>query len=396
MELLSPAGDEQKLATAYEYGADAAYLGISEFSLRTTGFKINENSIQTLKNIKEKYKGKKLYGAVNMYFFENDIQKLKEFIPYLKQLPLDAVIVSDLGCANIIKNNIPQLDLHLSVQASCTNSESIKVYKDLGFKRIILSREVSLENIRKIHKIIPEMELEAFVHGAMCMAVSGRCIMSLVTTGRSANKGECSHSCRWKYKTYIEEEERKGEYLELEENNGFNTILSSRDLNMIDHLEELKDAGLTSLKIEGRMKSIYYCALITRAYRKALDNDKNKDLYIKEIDKVSHREWTTGFYYEKEKYNYKNHINEYIAPYKFLGIVGKKIKDDIYEIDIKNQIKNGDIYEVIGPDIIYKQIDDLIPLDKDFCITDHIDHCMVGYIKTKTELKEGYILRKKI
>lgn len=395
-ELLSPAGDLEKLRTVYTYGADAAYIGVSDFSLRENGTRIDENSIEALKNIRSEFKGKKLYGAINMFFFDDDIEKLKNSIPLIKALALDGVIVSDIGVGSILKNAIPHLPLHLSTQASCTNSESVKLYKTLGYSRIILAREVNLENIKRIKDAVPDMELEAFVHGAMCMAVSGRCMLSSMCTGRSANRGECAHTCRWKYRLALEEEERPGLFMPIEENGRFTTLLSSKDLSMIDYLDELKNAGLSSLKIEGRMKSTYYAAIVTRAYRKALDKDPNALLYKAELEKVSHREWTTGFFFDKEKDDFAPPRDEYIRSYKFLGTFEKEVQPNIWSIDIKNQISSKRNIECIGPDIISENLGKVTPLDENFVEAEHIDHGKIGYIKTDFPLQKGYILREEV
>ncbi len=232
----------------------------------------------------------------------------------LKNYPFDAYIVSDLGPAMLLKKTLgDNIRLHLSTQANTLNSGAIQAYKELGFSRIILGREVTLDDIKRIKDAVPEIEIETFVHGAMCMAYSGRCFLSAHLSDRSANEGDCAHTCRWKYNLlekkepkeyYIEEETRKGEYFPVIEEDGYSTILSSKDLNMIDHLSELKEAGVDSLKIEGRMKSLYYVATVTRAYRKAIDviehggDAKDALLYKEELDSVSHREYSTGFFFQ--------------------------------------------------------------------------------------------------
>lgn len=396
VELLSPAGDVEKLRTVYTYGADAAYIGVNNFSLRESGLKPSLSTYEEINKIKNEFKGKKLYGAINMFFFDNDIDNLKKEIEDIKRLNLDGFIVSDLGAAMLLKRYFPSVPLHLSTQASCTNSESVKVYKDLGFTRVILAREVNIENIRKIHEAVKDMEIEVFVHGAMCMAVSGRCIMSAVTTSRSANRGECAHTCRWKYRVALEEEERQGEFLPLEEHNGWNTLLSSKDLCMIDHLDDLINAGVSSLKIEGRMKSTYYAAIVTRAYRKMLDKDANATLFRNEIDNVSHREWTTGFFYDEEKKHFAPPKEEYTRLYRFLGTVLNEVSENIWAVDIKYQISSKRGIEAIGPDVLLLSLGCVETLNKDFENVEHIDHCQIGYIKTDKPLKSGYILREKI
>jgi len=291
MELLAPAGNIEKLKYAYQYGADAAYIGIKNFSLRAKADNFGRNEVEYIKEIKG---DKKLYCALNIFFHNEDIRKLEEQIEQFADYPFDAFIISDLGILNLLKKRFPEREMHLSTQANCVNGEAAKIYRDLGFSRLILGRETPLKDIYEIKKAVPEIELETFVHDAMCMSYSGRCFLSAMMTDRSANQGSCAHSCRWSYKV-LEEKERPGEYYPIEEGENYTTIMSSKDLCMIDHIQELKDAGIDSLKIEGRMKSIYYAAVITRAYRKMIDCKNGivvPDLegFREEIFKVSHRE----------------------------------------------------------------------------------------------------------
>ena len=276
------------------------------------------------------------------------------------------------------------------------------MYKDMGFERVILGREASISDIKKIKDKVPELELEAFVHGAMCMSYSGRCMLSSYLTGRSANRGDCSHTCRWNYKMYaLEEEERKGTYFPIEENGDYTTILSSKDLCMIDHVKELEDAGLSSLKIEGRMKSVYYVAVVTRAYRKAIDDDKDKDLYKRDIFDVSHREFTTGFFFRDDPV--ESRVDDdvsrptsygYERSYTFLGTIGKKVKENLWEIDCRNQIKNGQTLEFIGPDVPLLSDSNFKILDENGFPIFKLDHMKKGLIETNLPLKEGYIIRR--
>lgn len=322
MELLSPAGNVEKLSYAYAYGADAAYIGLKKFSLRVKADNFYEDEYKKVIELKNKYPGKRLHCALNISFHDGDIDNLKSNLDYFKQYPIDAFIVQDIGIVPLLQKNFPDTELHLSTQASCVNSEAVKMYKSLGFKRIVLGREISLNEIRRIKDTVPDMELEAFCHGAMCIAYAGRCLMSAYLTGRSAQAGACSHTCRWEYdlgmnpkelaesgKLLLEEHERRGEFFPVYEGADFTAILSSKDLYMIDHLKDMKDAGVDSLKIEGRMKSTYYVAIVTRAYRKAIDALEGKitqqeaQPYIDELDNVSHRAGTTGFYYNRSEAN---------------------------------------------------------------------------------------------
>ena len=400
IELLSPAGNYEKLATAFNYGADAAYMGMTEFSLRANADNFSIEEAEKVRALKEKT-GKKVYCTQNILFREKQMEKLLSEKDEIGSWPFDAFIVSDIGTVPFLRKNFPEKELHLSTQASCLNSESVKMYRDMGFKRIILGREASLDDIRRIKDKVPEMELEAFVHGAMCMSYSGRCMLSSFLTGRSANRGDCSHTCRWNYRMYaLEEEERKGHYYPIEENDGYTTILSSKDLCMIDHIKELEEAGLSSLKIEGRMKSVYYVAVVTRAYRKAIDDSPDKDEYKRDIFDVSHREFTTGFFFKDDPIEGReDDVSRptsygYERSYIFLGTIGKKKGENIWEIDCRNQIKRGQKLEFIGPDVPLLSDDNFTILDEDGFPLLQLDHMKKGFIKTDLNLKEGYIIRR--
>ena len=400
IELLSPAGNYEKLATAFNYGADAAYMGMTEFSLRANAGNFSIEEAEKVRALKEKT-GKKVYCTLNILFREKQMEKLLSEKDEIGSWPFDAFIVSEIGTVPFLRKNFPEKELHLSTQASCLNSESVKMYRDMGFKRIILGREASLDDIRRIKDKVPEMELEAFVHGAMCMSYSGRCMLSSFLTGRSANRGDCSHTCRWNYRMYaLEEEERKGHYYPIEENDGYTTILSSKDLCMIDHVKELEEAGLSSLKIEGRMKSVYYVAVVTRAYRKAIDDAPDKDEYKRDIFDVSHREFTTGFFFKDDPIEGReDDVSRptsygYERSYIFLGTIGKKKGENIWEIDCRNQIKRGQKLEFIGPDVPLLSDDNFTILDEDGFPLLQLDHMKKGFIKTDLNLKEGYIIRR--
>lgn len=316
MELLSPAGNIDKLRYCYAYGADAAYIGLKNFSLRVKADNFYEDEYSKVIQLKNEFPGRRLHCALNISFHNNEIDRFIKDIPYFKQYPIDAFIVQDLGIVPILQKHFPNAQLHLSTQASCMNREAVKMYKSLGFSRVVMGREASLSEIAEIKDAVPDMEIECFVHGAMCIAYAGRCLMSAYLNGRSAQEGFCSHTCRWDYDVmvkpselaqsgalYLREHKRPDEYFPVYEGENFTAVLSSKDLCMIDHLADLKKAGVDSLKIEGRMKSVYYVALITRAYRKALDalegkiTQKEAEPFVSELYKVSHRPFGTGFYY---------------------------------------------------------------------------------------------------
>ncbi len=364
IELLSPAGNVEKLYYAYSYGADAAYIGLKKFSLRVKADNFYEDEYKKVIELKKKFPGKKLHCALNISFHNRDIDNFISNLDYFKSYPIDAFIVQDLGIVPILQKHFPNAALHVSTQASCINRESVKMYKSLGFSRVVLGREVSLKEIREIKDAVPDMELEAFCHGAMCIAYAGRCLMSAYMTGRSAQSGACSHSCRWDFDVLadpqkakeiaqtgalvLQEKKRPGEYFPIFEGDDFTAVLSSKDLRMIEHLKEMIDAGVDSLKIEGRMKSVYYVALVTRAYRKALDAIEGKissseaKPFIDELENVSHRESSTGFYFNASEAD-KTVTGATDSRYILAAEVQKKLTEseesEIFKIaqDFKNQ-----------------------------------------------------------
>ena len=266
MELLSPAGNVEKLKYAYFYGADASYIGLKNFSLRVKADNFYQDEYKKVIELKEKFPGKKLHCALNISFHNHEIDRLIENIPYFKQYPIDAFIIQDLGIVPIIQKNFPDAQLHLSTQASCMNREAVKMYKSLGFSRVVMGREASLKEIAEIKDAVPDMEIECFIHGAMCIAYAGRCLMSSYLTGRSAQEGFCSHTCRWDYdvltakkiaesgELVLREHKRPDEYFPIYEGNDFTAVLSSKDLCMIDHLKELKEAGLIQVLTPSKSK----------------------------------------------------------------------------------------------------------------------------------------------
>lgn len=374
MELLSPAGNVEKLSYAYAYGADAAYIGLKKFSLRIKADNFYEDEYKKVAELKAKYPGKRLHCALNISFHDDEIDALKQNLDYFKLYPIDAFIVQDIGIVPLLQKEFPKVQLHLSTQASCVNSEAVKMYQKLGFSRIVLGREISLDQIKRIKDSVPEMELETFCHGAMCIAYAGRCLMSAYLTGRSAQSGFCSHTCRWEYnvladgksvaantidgrkpssenhiitpaeakeiaqsgKLLLEEHQRPGEYFPVFEGDDFTAVLSSKDLRMIEHLADFKAAGVDSIKIEGRMKSVYYVAMVTRAYRKALDAMEGKitaaeaQPFIDELENVSHRESTTGFYYNKAEAD-QTTIGASDSKYQLAAEIDREVTGDEFE-----------------------------------------------------------------
>ncbi len=341
-ELLAPAGDFEKLKVALTFGADAVYCGIPLFSLRAreNDFSIPEikKAILFTRNLK-----KKIHLTVNTFPRDSEFKKLENFLAKIRNTPPDAFIFSDLGVMKILKKYFPKVPLHLSVQANTVNSAAVKVWQKLGVKRIILARELSIQEIRKIVAGNSQMEFETFVHGAICVSYSGRCLLSMYLNSRDANRGKCSQPCRWKYS--LEEEQRSGEYFPIEEDLKGSYILNSRDLCLIEKIPQLVRAGILSFKIEGRNKTVGYLATIVHVYRKALDDfaagkkfDKN---LRKEISSTGNRGFTLGFFDGslKNLQNYDRSVGE--NPQNFLGLIEKK-KDNFYLLEVKNRFEKGD------------------------------------------------------
>jgi U32 family peptidase len=298
MELVAPAGNLEKLEAAFRYGADSAYIGFEGLSLRSKADNFKHTDARALSRIKG---DKRLYCALNIIFRRNDISRLESLLEEIADIPFDAFIISDPGVIRLLRRSFPRAELHLSTQASCSNPESAKFWRDLGFSRIIPSRELSLKEIEAMKREAPGLEIEVFVHGAMCVAYSGRCLLSAAMAGRAANSGACAHSCRWEYRL-LEESTRPGQYMPLLEGDNFSLILSSKDLRMDSRLNDLRDAGVDALKIEGRMKSTYYVAATCQAYRSALmalggEAVPGIEAHLAELDWVSHRPYSTGFFY---------------------------------------------------------------------------------------------------
>lgn len=407
MELLSPAGNIEKLNYAYLYGADAAYIGIRSFSLRARADNFHSEEWTRIARIKG---SRRLYGAMNIFFHNHDLKGLEEQIEYIAQYPFDAFIVSDLGAYNLLRRHFPDTRYHLSTQANCINLEAAKMYRDLGFKRIILGRETTLNDIAEIKAAVPDLELEAFVHGAMCLAYSGRCFLSSYLADRSANQGDCTHSCRWLYRV-LEEKQRPGEYFPVvESEEGYTTILSSKDLCMFDYLDQLKAAGVDSVKIEGRMKSLYYTSVVTRSYRQALDYLAAREYvaggqtgfnpaeieelrpYRDELFKISRREYSTGFYFAPRDADATT-SKSYLREYTFLGTVGAAVDDGLYELNVKNQIQMNREIEFIGPDLLYEKDAKFRLIDGRGEAVDQADHGKEYFIRPSVQVEPGYIIR---
>ncbi|MHC1722206.1 MAG: U32 family peptidase [Aminipila sp.] len=356
IELLAPAGDLEKLKIAIDYGADAVYFGGEMFSLRAGAGNL------TIEEIKEgvEYahsRGKKAYLTVNIYAHNEDIKPFEEYLNKIKDIPIDAFLVSDPGIMLLIKEAIPNAELHLSTQANMTNFKTAEFWHQQGIKRIVLARELTFNEIKELRSKMPEeMEIEAFVQGAMCISYSGRCLLSNFMIERDANRGQCAHPCRWKYS--LVEEQRPGEYFPIEEDERGTYILNSRDLCMIDHIPELIEAGIASAKIEGRMKSVFYVATIVSAYRKAIDayyddpeNYVFNEEWLSELKKVSHRQFTTGFYFDKPTNKDQDYqTSAYTREYSFVGFVKDyNPETGMALVEQRNKMSIGEEIEIFGP-----------------------------------------------
>jgi putative protease len=355
MELLIPAGNLEKLRTAVLYGADAVYAGVAGLSLRAESAEMNLADLAT--GIAEAHaKGVKVYAALNTFARNADLERVGRLAPELAALDVDAVILSDPGILRTVRRLAPALPIHLSTQANTTNSEAVRFWRDQGVRRIVLARELTLEEIAAVHRAAPEVELELFGHGAMCVAYSGRCFLSAFRNRRSSNQGDCTQPCRWEYR--LVESTRATDPLILEEDDRYSYLLSSKDLRLIEHLPELAAAGVTSLKAEGRMKSAYYVAVVTRTYRWALDALEREGTeyrcrpeWLAELDKISNRGYTTGFYFAGERINEVNPEVKYRQTHDLVGtVLAYDPRLQRVRVGVRNQLKAGAEAELLLPD----------------------------------------------
>lgn len=356
VELLAPAGNLEKLKMAITFGADAVYFGGEEFGLRASSD--NFTLMEMREGIEFAHsRGKKAYITMNIIPHNEDVNSMPQYVKDITSLGVDAIILSDPGVYSIVKEYAPDMEIHLSTQANNTNWRSAKFWYEHGVKRVVLARELSFSEIGEIREKVPEdLELEAFVHGAMCISYSGRCLLSNYMAGRDSNRGQCAHPCRWKY--HLVEEKRPGEYMPVYENERGTFIFNSRDLCMIESIPELVQSGITSFKIEGRMKSSYYVATIVKAYREAIDsyykdpeNYKFDPKWLEEISKASHREYTKGFYYNKPTKDDQIYTtSSYIREYDFIGLVMDYDRNTgIATIEQRNRMFVGEDIEVVKP-----------------------------------------------
>lgn len=357
LELLIPAGSLEVLKTAVIYGADAVYIGGEAFGLRAKAKNFtNEEIKEGIAFAHER--GVKVYITANILAHNDDLPGIRQYFEEMKEIRPDALIISDPGVFCIARETLPDMELHISTQANNTNYGAYLFWHRQGAKRVVSARELSLKEIKEIREQIPEdMEIESFIHGAMCISYSGRCLLSNYFVGRDANQGACTHPCRWKYS--IVEETRPGEYMPVYENERGTYIFNSKDLCMIEHIPEMIDAGIDSFKIEGRMKTALYVATVARTYRKAIDDylkdpriyEENMEWYKAEIGKCTYREFTTGFYFHKPDSTTQIYdSNTYVKNYTYLGTVEIAREDGLFRIEQKNKFSVGELIEVMKPD----------------------------------------------
>ncbi len=399
-ELLIPASSLEVLKTAVIFGADAVYIGGEAFSLRAKAKNFSGEDMRDGIAFAHAHQVK-VYVTANILAHNKDIREAEDYFKLLEQLRPDALIISDPGLFMTAKRICPDIEIHISTQANNTNYETYRFWWELGAKRVVSARELSLAEIREIREKVPEeMEIESFIHGAMCISYSGRCLLSNYFTGRDANQGACTHPCRWKYA--VVEEKRPGEYLPVYENERGTYIFNSKDLCMIGHIPEMIDAGIDSFKIEGRMKTALYVATVARTYRKAIDDyldsedtyRANMTWYQEEISKCTYRQFSTGFYFGKpseENQIYDN--NTYISEYIYLGMIEEE-KENLVRIEQKNKFSVGDRIEIMKPDGSNVSVQVLAMYDEEMAAVESCPHSrQTIWLRLSEQAKKFDILR---
>lgn len=401
-ELLIPAGSLEVLKTAVLYGADAVYIGGEMFGLRAKAKNFSKEDMKKGLEFAHEH-GVKVYVTANIVAHNEDLEEVRQYMKELKEIKPDALIISDPAIFTIAREEVPEIDIHISTQANNTNYGTYLFWHRLGATRVVSARELSLKEIKEIRKHIPdELEIESFIHGAMCISYSGRCLLSNYFTGRDANRGACTHPCRWKYA--VMEESRPGEYLPVEENERGTYIFNSKDLCMIEYIPEIIDAGIDSLKIEGRMKTALYVATVARTYRKAIDDffvseecyRSNMEYYKEEISKCTYRQFTTGFYFQKPDENTQIYdSNTYVKEYTYIGMV-EDCKDGKLKLTQRNKFSVGEMIEVMNPDGSNEFLTVHSIEDAEGKPMESAPHPkQVIWVDVKKELPKGYILRRK-
>lgn len=352
LELLAPAGDINKLKTALYFGADAVYIGGKAFSLRALAGNFSDTEIEEAVSLCHA-KNKKVYVTANIFARNDDIKKAETYFKFLEKSKIDGAIISDPGLIYLAKDVAPSLNINLSTQANTLNYKTAEFWYKQGVKRVILARELSKKEIQEIHEAVPNLELEAFIHGAMCISYSGRCLLSDYRTGRSSNRGECVQACRWNYE--IREKGSSGAYLEMQEDDRGTYILNSKDLCLVDYIDDLSKIGVCSFKIEGRMKSEYYLATVINAYRRAIDayyvdgiDYKNNIIYKRELEKTAHREFTTAYFNGENDRTENFDDSQSKGTHKFIASV-IDYSEGYALVEMRNRFKTGDRLEVLSP-----------------------------------------------
>lgn len=392
MELLAPAGNFDKLVTAVHFGADAVYFAGKMYGLRAFAGNFDDEEIIKAMNYLHA-NGKKGYITLNIVANDSDFKNIDKYLNLLVEAKVDGVIVSDVGLIYYIRKNFPMINVHVSTQANVNNSYSAKFFADMGVTRIVLARELNLQQIKEIYNAVGDkVELEGFVHGAMCISYSGRCLLSNYMTGRDSNKGACVQACRWQYA--IREVNKTDEY-PIEEDERGTYILNSKDLCLIEHIKELQDAGICSLKIEGRMKSDYYVASVVNAYRRALDGNNKMEVLKEELEKTSHRRYTTGFIFNSDDKEFLQ-TSMPVQTAEFVAKVVEDSKNGMVKIEMRNRFKIGDELEILSPNdsFLRKIVIEKIIDDKGQEIEDCKRVQDIVTINCPYQLKEGDILRR--
>ena len=402
-ELLIPASSLEVLKIAVMFGADAVYIGGEAFGLRAKAKNFSPDEMKEGIDFAHEH-GVKVYVTANILAHNYDLDGARAYFKELKEMKPDGLIIADPGMFTLAKEICPEIDVHISTQANNTNYETYRFWEKLGATRVVSARELSIKEIKEIREHISDkMEIETFVHGAMCISYSGRCLLSNYFTSRDANQGACTHPCRWKYA--VVEESRPGEYLPVYENERGTYIFNSKDLCMIEHIPDLIDAGIDSLKIEGRMKTALYVATVARTYRKALDDfaespekyQENMPWYLDQISNCTYRQFTTGFFYGKpteETQIYDS--NTYVKEYTYLGIVGERNEQGWYKTEQRNKFSVGEMIEVMKPDGRNVEVTVKAIYDEDGNAMDSCPHPkQTLYIDLGMELDQYDILRRK-
>ena len=403
IELLSPAGDMNKLKTAFYFGADAVYIGGKHFSLRALAGNFTDEEILEAVEFAHNL-GKKVYVTVNIFGRNDDIEQAEKYFKFLEQAKVDGAIVSDTGLIYLARTVAPNLPINLSTQANTLNYKTVEFWHKQGLKRVILARELALDEISEIKKRVPEMEIETFIHGAMCISYSGRCLLSDYRTGRSSNRGECVQACRWQYE--IREKDSECGFMEMQEDERGTYIMNSKDLNLLDYIADLDKAGVCSFKIEGRMKSEYYLATVVNAYRRAIDayyelGDKYKEnpLYQEELKKTAHREFTTAYItgFNDRTVNYDDSQSK--GTFKFMAnVLSGNIDSEYALIEQRNRFKVGDELEVLSPTKSFNKIIKIEKMENEKGEMIEDAKLVQQKIRLYTDIKlnQGDILRKSV